>query len=117
MSIDSIDILQELLSVSYTDVDLAVSSNLRALALAAFRGNVDVVKLLISREDIVDRPNWIDANVMREAALNGKIEVVRLLLTLSDVDVSLMCAGGLIGAAKCGHIAIFKLLLEKEDTN
>ncbi|MBP0599378.1 ankyrin repeat domain-containing protein [Herbaspirillum sp. LeCh32-8] len=50
------------------------------LMLAAFYGNIPVVKLLLSREVEVNRQGW---TALHYAAINGSSEIVRLLLEAS----------------------------------
>lgn len=70
------------LLVNAPDVDLearAINGD-TPLMLAAFYGNVPVVKLLLSREVEVNRPGWAP---LHYAAINGNAQIVGLLLEAS----------------------------------
>ena len=80
-----------------------------ALQLAATKGHLEIVKLLISVSD----PKSLDSEALRLAAENGHLEIVKLLIPVSDPK-----AGGseaLRWAAENGHLEIVKLLIPMSD--
>lgn len=60
-----------------TRVDAPNRLNETALMLAALRGNLDAVKLLVKRGAEVNRPGWTP---LHYAATGGSVEVIRFLL-------------------------------------
>ena len=79
----------------------------RAVELAARRGNVEMVKLLVDAgADLKAKGH--DPSVVYSAAIGGNAEVVRLLLSRGAP----CCGSALMTAAQEGSIEIVKILLE-----
>ena len=89
------------------------------LLRAAERGNVAIVKLLLSRDDVLaDSQDRDDRTPLSWAAENGYEAVVKLLLSRDDVVADLQDEGGytpLMRAAERGHTRVIELLLSRED--
>lgn len=89
-----------------------------ALIDAAYRGNVDIVRLLIqARTDIrmdLDATDSLDETALMHAARNGYTEIVRLLLEAgADANEPYMTeTTALMYAAGGGHTEIVRLLLD-----
>ena len=91
-----------------------------ALYFASQKGHVEVVQLLLARQDVEVNENTHDgATALYIASQKGHIEVVRLLLARQDVDVNSThkyCGfTALIIAAQYGHADVLQLLLARQD--
>ena len=115
------EIVAALLGMKEWDVNAADCMGSTALIWAASRGQEDVVKVLLEREDI--DPNIADTQDGRTpltlAAENGHEGLVKLLLERRDTnhDTADTKYGRtpLSWAADCGHKGVVKMLLECED--
>ena len=93
-------------------------AEMTALAAAAGRGNVGVIKMLLSRRGI--DVNMYDAEgytPLSHAALHMKTEAVRLLLTQPNINLEQRNESGetaLMQAAMSGAADVIELLLEKD---
>jgi len=98
--VDDIDIVK--LLITYTK-DVLI-----AIILAARRGHIDILKVLLSvnTDDILDE-------VMREAAANNHIDIVLYVLELGAKDFD----DAMVYAAKGGHIDVVQLMLDYGATN
>ena len=89
------------------------------LSWAAVSGDAFIVKLLLSRDDIVADPrDGFRKTPLSRAAERGHEAIVKLLLSRDDVAVDSQDRQGqtpLSHAAKGGHEAIVKLLLSRDD--
>jgi len=85
------------------------------------QGNEDVVRLLLTREDLnPDQPNHYGQTPLAWASSCGNEEVVRILLTREDVNPDEPDNDGrtpLSRAAGRGHLGVVKLLLTRDDVN
>lgn len=100
------------------DVDLPLyRKDLKAtsLALAAYEGDLDLVKLLLSKKACInpEDPELISPLIM--ATLNNKTEIVIFLLDHgADLEVKNIRSGtALECAAEIGYVALVKLFLER----
>ena len=90
-----------------------------ALFWAAERGNTSLTQLILDREDADGtRPHGAGNNdVLRTAAKNGRTEIVHMLINHGSVHVASADENGetALGlAAKNGHAAVVKVLLDYE---
>ncbi|KAA8901721.1 hypothetical protein FN846DRAFT_112191 [Sphaerosporella brunnea] len=95
---------------------------LSPLQVAALNGHIEVVKLLLQREDVdVNSQDKEGRTPLLWAMANGEDGVVKLLLEREDVDVNLQDRRygqtPLSCAAKKGCDGVVKLLLEREDVD
>ena len=85
------------------------------LAIAAQRGNAQVMKLLIQREDMdVNLPDRFGSSPLQRAVQQAEIEAVELLLTREDIDVNSKDKSGmtpLLSAVIEGQTEMVKHLL------
>ena len=92
-----------------------------ALALAAEMGHVEVVEILLGREDISpDRPGDEARTPLSHAALNGHERVVEMLLRQKEVNPDKPDNFGrtpLSYAASTGKEEVVKILLGREEVN
>ena len=92
---------------------------LTPLLWAAERGHASIVKLLLSRDDIVaDSRDYVDRTPLSIAANGGHEVVVRLLLSRDDVEINSRVGRGqtpLSLATKWGRETVVKLLLSRDD--
>ena len=109
------DLVEELLNDPRTNVNVEVNSA-TALYTAAKYGNTDVVRLLLSHNDIdvnkVNRQNKMSA--FMASVEKGLIDIFRLLLSHAQTDVNIIDAkdeSALSIAAKKGSIILVKLLI------
>ncbi len=113
-------VVELLLSSKTVDVN-NVNARLTHTALfeAAANGDVEIVKLLIAREDIdVDLGDWLDRTPLVEAAKKGHITVVELLLSRDDVDINARDMDGstVLGfAAQSPKADLARILLARAD--
>ncbi|EGN97177.1 hypothetical protein SERLA73DRAFT_10382, partial [Serpula lacrymans var. lacrymans S7.3] len=91
------------------------------LSQAAFQGHVEIVKLLLERDDVdADSKNnggWVP---LLRAAYRGHVEIVKLLLARDRIDVDSKDDHGwtpLMRAAYQGHVDIVKLLLARDEVD
>ncbi|MBB5393389.1 MULTISPECIES: ankyrin repeat domain-containing protein [unclassified Herbaspirillum] len=77
---DSMQAFDLLVNAPDVNLEAQATNGDTPLMLAAFYGNVPVVKLLLSREVEVNRPGWAP---LHYAAINGNAEIVGLLLEAS----------------------------------
>ena len=84
-------------------------NNNYALRLAATKGHLEIVKLLIPVSD----PKSLDSEALRLAAENGHLEIVKLLIPVSDPKS--LGSYALRWAAAEGHLEIVKLLIPVSD--
>ena len=104
----------ELLIGAGSDVDQrggGIGGSVNALELAASRGFLDVMKLLIQAGA---RINCGDCHVLEAAASDGQLEVVKFLLAAgADLNAKTYHSRtALIEAARCGHREIVRLLID-----
>lgn len=88
-----------------------------ALSLAARQGHERIVELLLKRGAEADSKDLAGCTPLMSATYCGHVGVVRLLLKTGRVDVNsrnVNMETALLLAAKRGHEAILKLLLEEE---
>lgn len=84
-----------------------------ALLLAALRGHLRCVTLLVSAGAETDPEGWTP---LIYAALEGHTEIVRFLLTL-DIDIDAQAENGmtaLMAASRNGHLEVVRILLEHD---
>ncbi|TWC71865.1 ankyrin repeat domain-containing protein [Herbaspirillum sp. SJZ099] len=77
---DSMQAFDLLVNAPDVNLEAQATNGDTPLMLAAFYGNVPVVRLLLSREVEVNRPGWAP---LHYAAINGNAEIVGLLLEAS----------------------------------
>ncbi len=77
---DSMKAFDLLVNAPDVNLEAQATNGDTPLMLAAFYGNVPVVKLLLAREVEVNRPGW---TALHYAAINGSSEIVKLLLDAS----------------------------------
>ena len=89
-------LLNERLDINYLNTnDNACQS---ALHLAVMKGNVEIVKLLLSNENIdvnvfnhINETDYEDENTaLYTAVKNGKLKIVNLLLSHKNIDVNIL---------------------------
>ncbi|KAM0548199.1 hypothetical protein ACHAPJ_009998 [Fusarium lateritium] len=105
-------IVKLLLERDDVDVNHLDNEHSTPLSLAARKGHIDVVKLLLSTEGV--RPDSGKPPPLSVAARLGRLEIVRLLLQDGRSDIDSRVSYGqtpLVNAAEFGHIEIVKLLL------
>ncbi|KAJ7584529.1 ankyrin repeat-containing domain protein, partial [Mycena floridula] len=92
---------------------------LTPLAYACHNGHINVVQLLLSREDINSSSiNTNPGNPLLFAVQQGHMEIVKLLLQQPDIDTTVQDKAErtpLSYATENGHLEIVKLLLQCED--
>lgn len=94
-----------------TQVESRNTADESPLMLAALDGNIELCRLLISKDADVNKPGWTP---LHYAATNGHVEVIRLLLD-ENAYVDAASPNGttpLMMAAHYGTAAAVKLLLE-----
>lgn len=77
---DSMKAFDLLVNAPDVNLEAQATNGDTPLMLAAFYGNLPVVKLLLAREVEVNRPGW---TALHYAAINGSSEIVQLLLEAS----------------------------------
>ncbi|MBO9535396.1 ankyrin repeat domain-containing protein [Herbaspirillum sp.] len=77
---DSMQAFNLLVNAPDVNLEAQATNGDTPLMLAAFYGNVPVVKLLLSREVEVNRPGW---TALHYAAINGNAQIVGMLLEAS----------------------------------
>ncbi|MFJ3054736.1 ankyrin repeat domain-containing protein [Herbaspirillum sp. NPDC087042] len=77
---DSMKAFDLLVNAPDVNLEAQATNGDTPLMLAAFYGNVPVVKLLLGREVEVNRPGW---TALHYAAINGSSDIVKLLLDAS----------------------------------
>lgn len=77
---DSMKAFDLLVNAPDVNLEAQATNGDTPLMLAAFYGNLPVVKLLLAREVEVNRPGW---TALHYAAINGSSEIVQLLLDAS----------------------------------
>ena len=90
-----------------------------ALFYAASKGHEAVVRLLLSRKDVmIGDTDWKNRTPLYDTAKHGHEAVAKLLLSREDVEANIQDLYGqtpLSLAARGGHEAIVELLLSRED--
>ena len=85
---------------------------------AAVRGHLEVVKYLLSRDDVdANMRNRGNNTPLHEAAYYGRLDVVKYLLSRDDVDANARDGGGdtpLHDAARSGHLDVVKYFLSRD---
>ncbi len=77
----------------------------KSVMAASQNGHVDVVGLLLARQDVeVNKTAQDVATALIVASQNGHVEVVRLLLTSQDVEVNWTRADSFTGRAACVYV-------------
>jgi hypothetical protein len=103
-------------SLLNNSVDLQDLNGCNILHIAVEKGNIKIVKLLLSKEDI--DVNFRDLNgftALHIAVERGNIEILKLLLSKENIDVNLQSLNGcnvLHIVVEKGNIEIVKLLLD-----
>ncbi len=94
-----------------TNIEILDKAGENAMMLASLNGDIDLVKLLISKDAEVNKKGWTP---LHYAASNGHDDVVQLLLDNSAyIDAgSPNGTTPLMMAARGGHISTIKLLLD-----
>ncbi|HVE08244.1 MAG TPA: ankyrin repeat domain-containing protein [Paraburkholderia sp.] len=94
-----------------TNLEIEDKAGENAMMMAALNGDVDLVKLLISKDAEVNKKGWAP---LHYAATNGHDDVVQLLLDHSAyIDAgSPNGTTPLMMAARGGHVSTVKLLLD-----
>ena len=70
-------VIQVLLASPQTNVELRNGNDESPLMLAAIKGQMDLVKQLISRDADINKPGW---TALHYAASSGQVEIMKLLL-------------------------------------
>ena len=91
------------------------------LALAAAKGHVEVVTLLLARNDVDPNRKGINRRTpLSYAAERGYETVVKLLLEQKDIEADakdVYCRTPLLYAAEYGYEAVVKMLLTRDDVD
>jgi uncharacterized protein len=100
-----------LLANPKTNIEILDKAGENAMMLASLNGDIDLVKLLISKDAEVNKKGWTP---LHYAASNGHDDIVQLLLDNSAyIDAgSPNGTTPLMMAARGGHISTIKLLLD-----
>jgi uncharacterized protein len=108
---NSISVINSLLKLSQVDVNKSAKSGENGLMLAAFNGQVEIVKLFIKRGALVNKPDW---SPLHYAAANGQLSVVELLVeNHAYIDAeSPNNTTPLMMAARHKHITVMRWLTE-----
>lgn len=101
-----------LLKARGVDLEAKARNGDTALMLAAFKGNKEAVAMLLEKGAEPNKPGW---TALHYAAMSGNNEIVQLLLDKSAyIDAeSPNKTTPLMMAARAGHIATVKLLLDE----
>ncbi len=87
------------------------------LQIAARQGHQDAVLLLLENATGTELKSWV-THVLAAAAMGGQEHIVHLLLEpRSNFNTSGCCELAVLGAAHYGHIRLFQILLEREQSN
>jgi uncharacterized protein len=108
---NSISVINSLLRLSQVDVNKTAKSGENGLMLAAFNGQIEIVKLFIKRGALVNKPDW---SPLHYAAANGQLSVVELLVeNHAYIDAeSPNNTTPLMMAARHKHITVMRWLTE-----
>ena len=89
------------------------------LHVAAWYGHLNVVKYLLSRDDVdANARDWLDYTPLHLAAQSGYLDIVKYLSSHDDVDVNAHGNGGetpLDSAVYNGHLDVVKYLSSRDD--
>ncbi|WP_034297297.1 ankyrin repeat domain-containing protein [Herbaspirillum sp. RV1423] len=77
---DSMKAFDVLFNTPGVDLEIKAKNGDTAIMVAAFYGNLPVVKLLLDKEVEVNRPGW---TALHYAAINGNAAIIKLLLDAS----------------------------------
>jgi ankyrin repeat protein len=113
------EVVESLLARENFDPNIVTNLGEYALRDAAFRGDVDVMKLLLDRPDV--NPNFTGGIFVDTPLMEGARypDVVKLLLDQQGIDVNRSGSFGtaLINTAIFRYIESAKLLLKRDDIN
>ncbi|KAK2938624.1 Ankyrin repeat [Fusarium oxysporum f. sp. vasinfectum] len=104
------------LATEEADVNAQGGEYGNALQAASFKGNLEVVQLLLGKGADVNAQGGEYGNALRAASHNGNLEVVQLLLE-NKADITVADNDGcppVYAASFNGHVEVVKLLLENE---
>ena len=89
-----------------------------ALIIAASRGNIEIMTLLLNKEAIIDGVNFEDNTALTAATINGNVQAVQLLLDKGATTdrMNTKHATAFMVAVSINNIEIVKLLLDKAAT-
>lgn len=108
------NVINYLLQVNDLNVNFENRSKENALMLAAFVGDVDLVKKLVNdKHATVQKDGW---SAIHYAATNGNLDIVKFLID-KKADVDAESPNGttpLMMACKYGHIQVVKYLLDHD---
>ena len=113
-----VEVVESLLTRDDLKPNIVNNRGEHALGYAVFRGQVDIVKLLLDHPDI--DLNLMARNGYTVLMLASEPDIVKLLLEQEGIEVNRQDSFGstaLCQATFCGHSEIVQLLLEREDIN
>ncbi|XP_046558390.1 putative ankyrin repeat protein RF_0381 [Haliotis rubra] len=85
---ESIEMVKYILSMEGMDVNSRGTDGLTALSSAAWRGNVDMLKFLVSVGADVTTVDDIGENILHSACEGGNVDMVKYILSKNLVDVN-----------------------------
>ena len=115
-----VEVVATLIEVGGSDINGEGPWGRTPLSWAAHNGHEDVVKILLGREEVPNRPDELGQTPLSYAARNGHEGVVKILLERGEVNPDKPNDRGwtpLSYAALTGHEGVVKILLEQEEVN
>jgi hypothetical protein len=111
---DAYNVFKYLLQVTDIDIDMQNKSTENALMLLAFKGNLELVKLMVEKYGAeIEKEGW---SPIHYAVTKGHLPIVRYLVS-KEADVNIGTPNNttsLMLAARYGYIDVVKFLLDHE---